>query len=79
MLPNTPPLAIAEQFGTLATGIHGDRIESGPLAVRPAVDQACSMQRRGLQRGDRFPEDVAELIGFIWETPLPVHASWAHS
>ncbi len=64
MLPNHAPLAIAEQFGTLAT-IHGDRIDLG-LGRAPGGDQAVyHALRRGMQAGDRFPDDVAELIDYL--------------
>ena len=64
MLPNHAPLAIAEQFGTLAT-IHGDRIDLG-LGRAPGGDQSVyHALRRGMQSGDRFPEDVAELMGYL--------------
>jgi luciferase family oxidoreductase group 1 len=67
MLPNHAPLTIAEQFGTLAT-IHGDRIDLG-LGRAPGGDQAVyrALRRDG---GDRFPEDVAELIGYLGD-PRP--------
>ena len=64
MLPNHAPLAIAEQFGTLAT-IFGDRIDLG-LGRAPGGDQAVyHALRRGMQSADRFPEDVAELIRYL--------------
>jgi luciferase family oxidoreductase group 1 len=64
MLPNHAPLAIAEQFGTLAT-IHGDRIDLG-LGRAPGGDQAVyHALRRGMAGGDRFPDDVAELLGYF--------------
>ena len=64
MLPNHAPLAIAEQFGTLAT-IHGDRIDLG-LGRAPGGDQAVyHALRRGMQGGDRFPDDVAELMEYL--------------
>ncbi|WP_339759476.1 LLM class flavin-dependent oxidoreductase [uncultured Sulfitobacter sp.] len=64
MLPNHAPLAIAEQFGTLAT-IHGDRIDLG-LGRAPGGDQAVyHALRRGMQGGDRFPDDVAELMSYL--------------
>ena len=64
MLPNHAPLAIAEQFGTLAT-IHGDRIDLG-LGRAPGGDQSVyHALRRGMQSGDRFPDDVAELMGYL--------------
>jgi luciferase family oxidoreductase group 1 len=64
MLPNHAPLAIAEQFGTLAA-IHGDRIDLG-LGRAPGGDGAVyqALRRAG---GDRFPEDVAELMGYFGE------------
>ncbi|MGB3246226.1 MAG: LLM class flavin-dependent oxidoreductase [Sulfitobacter sp.] len=61
MLPNHAPLAIAEQFGTLAT-IHGDRIDLG-LGRAPGGDGAVyHALRRG---GDDFPGDVQELMGYL--------------
>lgn len=63
MLPNHAPLAIAEQFGTLAT-IHPGRIDLG-LGRAPGGDLAVA---RALRRGlgeDRFPEDVVELMGYL--------------
>lgn len=73
MLPNHAPLTIAEQFGTLAT-IHGDRIDLG-LGRAPGGDQAVY---RALRRGggDSFPEDVAELMGYLGDpkADAPVRA-----
>lgn len=64
MLPNHSPLAIAEQFGTLAT-IHPGRIDLG-LGRAPGGDMAVARAlRRGMSGQDRFPEDVAELIGYL--------------
>ena len=63
MLPNHAPLAIAEQFGTLAT-IHPGRIDLG-LGRAPGGDLAVA---RALRRGlgeDRFPDDVVELMGYL--------------
>lgn len=67
MLPNHAPLAIAEQFGTLAT-LYGDRIDLG-LGRAPGGDQAVyhALRRAG---GDRFPDDVVELMGYLGE-PRP--------
>ena len=57
MLPNHAPLAIAEQFGTLAT-IHGDRIDLG-LGRAPGGDGAVMHAlRRSMQRNEDFPNDV---------------------
>ena len=74
MLPNHAPLAIAEQFGTLAT-IHPNRIDLG-LGRAPGGDLAVARAlRRGLE-ADRFPEDVVELIGYFGEAQpgAPVRA-----
>ena len=74
MLPNHAPLAIAEQFGTLAT-IHPGRIDLG-LGRAPGGDLAVARAlRRGLE-ADRFPEDVVELIGYFGaaQSSAPVQA-----
>jgi luciferase family oxidoreductase group 1 len=62
MLPNHAPLAIAEQFGTLAT-LYGDRIDLG-LGRAPGGDQAVyqALRRAG---SDDFVGDVAELSGYL--------------
>jgi len=63
MLPNHAPLAIAEQFGTLAT-IYPGRIDLG-LGRAPGGDMAVARAlRRGLEQ-DRFPEDVVKLMGYF--------------
>lgn len=62
MLPNHAPLAIAEQFGTLAT-LYGDRIDLG-LGRAPGGDQAVYMALRRAG-GDNFPADVAELQRYL--------------
>ena len=75
MLPNHAPLAVAEQFGTLAT-IHPGRIDLG-LGRAPGGDPAVAQAlRRGLQP-DRFPEDVVELLGYLG-APDPGAAVAAH-
>ncbi|MCQ0986849.1 LLM class flavin-dependent oxidoreductase [Jiella marina] len=64
MLPNHAPLVIAEQFGTLAT-LFPDRVDLG-LGRAPGTDMATARAlRRNLAGGDRFPEDVLELIGYF--------------
>ena len=65
MLPNHPPLVIAEQFGTLAALFPG-RIDLG-LGRAPGTDQLTA---RALRRGrnnsaDTFPQDVIELQGYF--------------
>ncbi|QRZ12913.1 LLM class flavin-dependent oxidoreductase [Paracoccus methylovorus] len=64
MLPNHAPLAIAEQFGTLAT-IHGRRIDLG-LGRAPGGDGAVMHAlRRSMQRNEDFPNDVVELLRYL--------------
>ena len=60
MLPNHPPLVVAEQFGTLQA-LYGDRIDLG-LGRAPGTDPVTSRAlRRDDMRAERFPEEVAEL------------------
>lgn len=61
MLPNHSPLAIAEQFGTLAT-LYGDRIDLG-IGRAPGTDPlTANALRRHLDLDfDSFPDDVVEL------------------
>lgn len=71
MLPNHAPLVIAEQFGTLEA-LYPGRIDLG-LGRAPGGDQRTM---RALRRGtsaDTFPEDVAELRGYMRGTE-PVKA-----
>ncbi|MFO1105050.1 MAG: LLM class flavin-dependent oxidoreductase [Amaricoccus sp.] len=69
MLPNHAPLVVAEQFGTLAT-LFPDRIDLG-LGRAPGTDMATARAlRRGLTGGDRFPQDVQELIAYLGD-PQP--------
>jgi luciferase family oxidoreductase group 1 len=64
MLPNHSPLAIAEQFGTLAE-LHPGRIDLG-LGRAPGGDQQTfSALRRTMASADRFPSDVLELQGYL--------------
>jgi luciferase family oxidoreductase group 1 len=71
MLPNHSPLAIAEQFGTLAT-LHPGRIDLG-LGRAPGSDQeAARALRRDPRAPERFPQDVLELQGLLGDkSPLP--------
>jgi luciferase family oxidoreductase group 1 len=58
MLPNHAPLAIAEQFGTLAA-LHPGRIDLG-LGRAPGTDPwTAAALRRG--RAEEFPAEVAEI------------------
>ncbi len=66
MLPNHPPLVVAEQFGTLVA-LHPGRIDLG-LGRAPGTDQVTA---RALRRSaealsdDDFPQALGELIGFF--------------
>jgi luciferase family oxidoreductase group 1 len=61
MLPNHPPLVIAEQFGTLES-LYPGRIDLA-LGRAPGSDQATSHAlRRPPTAGDEFPQDVGELL-----------------
>ncbi|KEP71738.1 LLM class flavin-dependent oxidoreductase [Thioclava sp. BHET1] len=64
MLPNHAPLQVAEAFGTLET-LYPGRIDLG-LGRAPGTDpQTMQALRRGMGGGDRFPEDVVELLGYL--------------
>jgi luciferase family oxidoreductase group 1 len=64
MLPNHAPLIVAEQFGTLETLFPG-RIDLG-LGRAPGTDpQTARALRRDAFAGDAFPDQVAELQGYL--------------
>jgi luciferase family oxidoreductase group 1 len=65
MLPNHAPLAIAEQFGTLAS-LYPGRIDLG-LGRAPGSDMATARALRRTLNGDvdRFPQDVLELMAYF--------------
>ncbi|WP_085521494.1 LLM class flavin-dependent oxidoreductase [Tuberibacillus sp. Marseille-P3662] len=65
MLPNHPPLVIAEQFGTLASMYPG-RIDLG-LGRAPGTDHITSraLRREVLPNGENFPEQVDELRQYL--------------
>lgn len=64
MLPNHPPLVIAEQFGTLEAMYPG-RIDLG-LGRAPGSDKkTMRAMRRDLHSADTFPQDVLELQGYL--------------
>src|SRR4029453_1149286 len=71
MLPNHPPLVIAEQFGTLST-LHPGRIDLG-LGRAPGSDQLTARAiRRDPMSAERFPQDVLELQAWLGdESPVP--------
>lgn len=60
MLPNHPPLVIAEQFGTLAS-LYPNRIDLG-LGRAPGTDMATARAlRRDLNAADDFANEIAVL------------------
>jgi luciferase family oxidoreductase group 1 len=60
MLPNHPPLVIAEQFGTLAS-LYPDRIDLG-LGRAPGTDPITARAlRRDDRAADEFPQEVSLL------------------
>jgi luciferase family oxidoreductase group 1 len=64
MLPNHPPLIVAEQFGTLES-LYPGRID---LALGRAVgsDQGTAKAlRRSPEAGEAFPQDVIELMEYF--------------
>jgi luciferase family oxidoreductase group 1 len=64
MLPNHPPLVIAEQFGTLEAMYPG-RIDLG-LGRAPGSDrETMRALRRDVHAADTFPQDVLELQGYL--------------
>lgn len=65
MLPNHAPLAIAEQFGTLAALFPG-RVDLG-LGRAPGSDQRVAMAMRRTLSSDsnQFPRDIMELQGYF--------------
>lgn len=72
MLPNHSPLAIAEQFGTLAE-LYPGRIDLG-LGRAPGGDLAMlAALRRRPEDSERFPTDVVELASYLGDG-LPAEA-----
>ena len=64
MLPNSAPLQVAEQFGTLAALFPG-RIDLG-LGRAPGTDQATARALRRYHDGaEAFPQDVQELLHYF--------------
>ena len=64
MLPNHPPIVIAEQFGTLES-LYPGRIDLG-LGRAPGTDQlTIHALRREPESADTFPQDVLELQRYL--------------
>ncbi|WP_030694124.1 LLM class flavin-dependent oxidoreductase [Streptomyces globisporus] len=66
MLPNHPPLVVAEQFGTLAA-LHPGRVDLG-LGRAPGTDPltARALRRQaGPLGGNDFPAQIQELLGYF--------------
>src|SRR5688572_18787123 len=72
MLPNHPPLVIAEQFGTLES-LYPGRIDLG-IGRAPGGDQRSARAlRRNLASADTFPQDLEELRAYF-RPPVPGQA-----
>ena len=65
MLPNHPPLVVAEAFGTLAE-LYPGRIDLG-LGRAPGTDGATmrALRRQKIEREEDFPREVAELQALL--------------
>ncbi|HUZ81925.1 MAG TPA: LLM class flavin-dependent oxidoreductase [Gaiellaceae bacterium] len=64
MLPNHPPIVIAEQFGTLEA-LHPGRIDLG-LGRAPGTDRlTIHALRRDPESADTFPQEVIELQRYL--------------
>ena len=65
MLPNHPPLVVAEQFGTLAS-LYPGRIDLG-LGRAPGTDRRTvrALRRDPHEGPERFPQDLEELRGYL--------------
>ncbi len=69
MLPNHPPLVVAEQFGMLES-LHPGRIDLG-IGRAPGTDAATASALRRSASGlsaDDFPKQLGELLGFFGGT-----------
>jgi luciferase family oxidoreductase group 1 len=64
MLPNHAPLVIAEQFGTLEA-LYPGRIDLGLGRAVGGDALVAHVLGRGLDAGDRFPEQLQELMSFL--------------
>jgi luciferase family oxidoreductase group 1 len=70
MLPNHPPLVVAEQFGML-TALHPDRIDLG-IGRAPGTDpRTAQALRRSTEplSADDFPDQLGELMDYFAADP----------
>jgi len=66
MLPNHPPLVVAEQFGMLEA-LHPGRIDLG-IGRAPGTDQVTAhalWRQAGALSADDFPQQLGELLAFF--------------
>ncbi|MEQ1501781.1 MAG: LLM class flavin-dependent oxidoreductase [Myxococcota bacterium] len=74
MLPNHPPLVVAEQFGTLSA-LYPGRIDLG-IGRAPGTDQATAAALRRTTdplSQDDFPRQLGELLAFLTDGFTPSH------
>jgi luciferase family oxidoreductase group 1 len=77
MLPNHPPLVIAEQFGTLEA-LHPGRVDLG-IGRAPGTDRVTmhALRRGANETVDEFPRHFTELLSFFdgrWPAEHPYRA-----
>jgi luciferase family oxidoreductase group 1 len=71
MLPNHPPLIVAEQFGTLE-GFYPGRIDLGLGRIAGSNKDTMEVLRRSTTTGQPFQLEVQELQGFLGdESTIP--------
>ena len=74
MLPNHPPLVVAEQFGMLEA-LHPGRIDLG-IGRAPGTDQVTAAALRRTANAlsaEDFPQQLMDLLGFFTGTFPPGH------
>lgn len=80
MLPHYSPLKVAEQF-SLLVGLHPGRIDLG-LGRAPGSDQRTAValqQDRRHYAPNQFPQQLAELIGYLEDSLPPDHPFRAYA
>jgi luciferase family oxidoreductase group 1 len=71
MLPNHPPLVVAEQFGTLEA-LYPGRVDLG-IGRAPGTDLPTAQALRRGQTSEDFPRQLAEVMGFLRGGFAPGH------